>query len=386
MCYHRTVERSRSAPLGEGGSAKAESGAIDRARGKGRGGNFFVVDRDAWSRLWDVETSNRLNLVLAYLVLLAGTGSDHQLSKWSAKACEQHVGLGKPRAKLAIDELIRHGFVTHSERSTKLYPQYRLQAIPLDRDPIFLPVALVIGIEAEASMLRRVRETGDPLLLRMLIDLYGLVQLDATFGLPISALSQTEPEDYPARKVFEIGVHAIWALRLGGSKSAGGEWASHHRSKSRSKDGAWHDFWARVALLEQIGAIWYEAWIFDGADSDAEPLFPVDFAALYHRIEGDDVYQLTLAMLDAAAALSEERSNLLGRYGADMLVTLAQHRRVPGVRGVARMRIEADTPGRRLSYYKRRTQIEVYESGFTRIAHDALRGEYNRPMNTATPQ
>src|SRR3546814_15475718 len=95
---------------------------------------------------------NRLNLVLAYLVLLAGTGSDHQLSNWSAKACEQHVGVGKPRAKVAIDELIRHGFVAHSERSTKLYPKYSLQAIPLDSDTLFLPVALVIGSETATTI------------------------------------------------------------------------------------------------------------------------------------------------------------------------------------------------------------------------------------------
>lgn len=386
-CGTTTVWNDREGvPMEDSDHPEAESRPVARVRGKGRGGNFFAVDRAAWSRLWEVETNNRLNLVLAYLVLLAGTGSDHQLSKWSAKACEQHVGLGKPRAKLAINELIRHGFVAHSERSTKLYPQYRLQAIPLDSDPIFLPVALVIGIETEASMLRRVRETGDALLLRMLVDLYGLVQLDATFGVPVGALSQTEAKDYPARKVFEIGVHAVWALRLGGSKSAGGEWTSPHRSKSRSKDGAWEDFWARVAMLEQIGAIWYEAWIFDGPDGDAEPLFPVDFAALYHRTDGDDAYRLTLAMLNAAGALSEERSDLLDRYGADMLVTLAQHRRAPGIRGVARMRIEADTPGRRLSYYKRQTQIEVYEEGFTQIAHAALQGEYHRPMNTAAPR
>jgi len=386
-CYHALVERSKNAPLDDSASREAESVGADRIRGKGRGGNFLAIDRAAWERLWEVETNNRLNLVTAYIVLLAGTGSDHQLSKWSTKACEQHAGMGKPRAKVAIDELIQHGFVAHTDRSTKLYPQYRLQPIPLDSDPIFLPVALVTGIETEASMLRRVRETGDALLLRMLVDLYGLVQLDATFGVPIGALSQTPPDDYPARKVFEIGIHSVWALRLvGGSKSAKGDWASYHRSKSRNKDGAWGDFWARVAMLEKIGAVWYEAWIFDSEESDAEPLFPVDPGALYHQGEGDDVYQLTRTMLDAAANLSEERSNLLERYGIDMLVTLAQHRRAPGIRGVARMRIEADTPGRRLSYYKRRTQIEIYEAGYTQIALDALRGEYSRPMNTSTPQ
>ena len=368
-------------------SSNTESVGANRLRGRGRGGNFLAIDRVAWDRLWEVETGNRLNLVTAYIVLLAGTGSDHQFSKWSAKACEQHTGMGKPRAKVAIDELIEHGFVARTDNATKLRPQYRLQPIPLDSDPIFLPVALVTGIETEASMLRRVRETGDALLLRMLVDLYGLVQLDATFGVPVSALSETAPKDYPARKVFEIGIHSIWALRLsGGSKSALGDWAVRHRAKSRSKDGAWEDFWARVGVLEKIGAIWYEAWIFDGAEADAEPLFPVDFAALYHRAEGDDVAQLTSTMLEAAANLSEERSDLLGRYSLDMLVTLAQHRRAPGIRGVARMRIEADTPGRRLSYYKRRTQIEIYEAGFRQVALDALRGEYSRPMNTATPQ
>src|SRR3546814_6595295 len=104
------------------------------------------------------------------------------------------------------------------------------------------------------------------------------------------------------------------------------------------------DFWARIAMIEKIGAIWYEAWIFVSEEPDAEPLFPVDFAALYHQSEGDDVYRLTRTMLDAAANLSEERSDLLGRYALDVLVTLAQHRRAPGIRGVARMRIEADTP------------------------------------------
>src|SRR3546814_20821962 len=116
----------------------------------------------------------------------------------------------------------------------------------------------------------------------MLIDRDGLGQLDATFGVPISALSQTQSTDHPARKVFAIGVHAIWALRLGGSKSAAGEWASYHRSKSRSKAGSWNDYWARVALPEQIGAIWSEALIFDGAEDHAEPLLPVGFALLYH--------------------------------------------------------------------------------------------------------
>src|SRR3546814_18186421 len=75
------------------------------------------------------------------------------------------------------------------------------------------------------------------------------------------------------RKVFEIGVHSVWALRLvGGSKSAKGDWAGYHRSKSNNKDAAWEDFWARIAMIEKIGAIWYAAGIFDSEEPDAETL------------------------------------------------------------------------------------------------------------------
>ena len=46
--------------------------------------------------------------------------------------------------------------------------------------PIFLPVGLVTGLTgADTSMLCRMRETGDVLALRLLIDLYGEVTLDA---------------------------------------------------------------------------------------------------------------------------------------------------------------------------------------------------------------
>ena len=149
-------------------------------RGAGRGSLFFALDRALWLRLWTLETVNRLNFVIAYLVLLAGTGADHRLSKWSAKAIEVYVGIGKPRGQRAIQELVDHGLIEHTEASTRMAPQYRLPALDPDADPIFLPVQLITGLAGETPILRRIRETGDPLALRMLIDLYGEIQVDVT--------------------------------------------------------------------------------------------------------------------------------------------------------------------------------------------------------------
>src|SRR3569832_805145 len=89
-------------------------------RGKGRGRRFFVLGRTAWTKLHEVQTANRLYLYLTFMVLLAGTGSDHRLTKWSLKACDEHFGLGKPRAKRVLDELIAGGLVERIDGVSRL--------------------------------------------------------------------------------------------------------------------------------------------------------------------------------------------------------------------------------------------------------------------------
>jgi hypothetical protein len=275
--------------------------------------------------------------------------------------------------------------VKYTEQSTKAFPQYQLNAIMPKSDPIFLPIALVTGLNVEASILRRVRETGDPLVLRMVVDVYGLVQLDATFGLPIDALSETPSEEYPSRKAFETGVHAIWALRLSGARTASGSWTRVHRDTENIEDDG-VDFWARVQLLEKIGAIYFEPWVFDSDADDAEPLFPVSLENSLSRRIDSDAADLTEIMLAAVEALSEGRIYLLDSYADDLLVPLTTHRQMPSIRGVARIRIEADTPGRRFSYQKRKSQIETYYYGYSEIIGGAERGIFNKPVNTSGPK
>lgn len=351
-------------------------------RGKGRGSRFFAISRDVWEQLWRVETVNRFNLVSVYLVLLAGTGSDHRLTKWSAKACEEHVGVGKPRAKQAIDELIRHGLVTHTDTSSRMMPQYRMPALDREEEPIFLPVQLVTGFGSDTPILRRVREAGDELLLRMLIDLYGLIQLDATHGVPIVTLREVPSEEQPTRKVCEIGVHAVWAMSSSlAMQSASGEWTMVHKNNSKDKQEIWRFFWERVATLKRIGAIWFEPWIFESEKADAEPIFPVDLGFEYKIREPDEVTELSRIIHSAAEILSDGKEYLLERHSGDFLVPLPVHFQKPAIRGVARLRVEADTPGRRLAYGKRMRAVESYADGYKKMISDIESGNYDRPMH-----
>jgi len=367
--------------LDSGTVAMDDSEAEKRVRGKGRGSNFFALGHEVKDQLWSMPTTNRLNLVIAYLVLLAGTGSDHRLTKWSAKACEEYTGLGKPRAKHAIGELVASGLVKRTDASSRMMPQYELPPLAIDAEPVFLPVALVTGLSGEASMLRRVRETGDAMALRMLIDLYGLISLDATHGIPLEHLrgGLSQNDEPNARKLADVGAHGVWGITRGSYRGGGGEWASFHRAKAKDSSVAWKPFWERLDLLKQIGAVWYEPWLFDSAATDAEPIIPLDPSGYYPVAEPDDEARLTRSALDAARTLvGEEREYLFER--ADFYVPLTLHRQTPAYREVARLRVEADTPGRRLSWKRRRIIIEQYQQAFDQLRHDALEGRFDRPM------
>ncbi|MGK6325417.1 hypothetical protein ACMGDM_20300 [Sphingomonas sp. DT-51] len=327
-----------------------------------------------------------MSIIIAYLVLLAGTGSDHRLTKWSAKAIEDHTGLGKPRAKRAIEELIAAGLIKRSAASSRMSPQYELPATSLEDDAIFLPIQLITGLDGETPILRRLRETGDEYALRMLIDLYGLIELDPTFGISIEHLRQDMADgEASAKKISEAGAHAIWALRVGHTKHAAGAWLEPYWGDggSAKKKGSWKG-WNQLELLKKIGAIWYEPWVFDGEELDAEPVIPVDPAVLYNYDTGDDEARLTRLAFDTCRALMIDRDYMMDSRPFDVVIPLTVHRRTPALRSVLRLRVEADTPGRRLAYKKRRALIEQHIAGFQQIKDDAEAERFDRPMRTGS--
>jgi hypothetical protein len=340
-------------------------------RGVGRGSKFFVLDRTIWDNAWAVRTTNRMNLLTALLVLLAGTGSDHRLTKWSAKACEFYAGMGKPRAKLAIEELINAGVISRTASSTALFPQYQFPEPRNEDEPIFLPMQLVTGFGDETPMLRRVRECGDPLLLRMLIDLYGHIQTDLTHGVPLSVLREFDNTSDSCQKVVEVGVHAAWALSLGNTLQATGKWRTRHMSRGNEQQ-----FWPRVHMLQTIGAIWFEPWVFGSDSDDAEPLFPVLAAAR------DDGGGPPLAFLAGSTArlLVADRPYLLSRYTDKILVVLPVHHSPPALRGICRLRVEADTPGRRTAFGARLSAISRWHAAYERLYADLVVGRTDRPV------
>ncbi len=100
--------------------------------------------------------------------------------------------------------------------------------------------------------------------------------------------------------------------------------------------------------------------VFDGPSPDAEPLFPL--------VPGSD---LRRQVHEAVLALVGTRHSYLNDAGLSSLVPLAMHHRAPEIRGVLKLRVEADTPGRRLAFAQRMNRIEAYVPAFAKVVEDS---------------
>ncbi len=350
-------------------------------RGRGRGSSFFALEPVVLERAFAAPTDNRLNLVTTYLVLLAGTGADHRLTKWSARACEEYTGMAKPRAKQAIEELVAARMIERTEQSTRMFPQYRLPALDRNANPIFLPVQLVTGLGTETPILRRVRETGDPMILRMLLDLYAQVQVDAAYAPPLARIQLIPDEDKGARQVMESGVHALWALNYGSTTSVSGDWFTLHKVKpKKAGEKGSEQFWERMRTLQKIGAIWFEPWVFSSKADDADPMMPIDLAPYYGGPEADATTILTRTIAKASMLLTQDRPYLLANDTSDLLLPMPLHHQAPAFKGVAKLRVEPDTPGRRLAYAKRMELIENCTAAYEQLAADIAAERFDRPL------
>jgi hypothetical protein len=99
-------------------------------------GEFFQIDRRAWSHLF--ETCG-MHEAVAYLALARGAGGDNRTSSWSAKAINQRTSLSWRQGKEAIEKLISTGLVRREKGGTR--PRYKI-----------VPVHQIPGCESEATI------------------------------------------------------------------------------------------------------------------------------------------------------------------------------------------------------------------------------------------
>ena len=344
-----------------------------RMRGNGTGGRFFVLDRVQWDAIFALPTPNRMNLALAYLVLLAGTGADHRFTKWSTTAITHYTGMRKDSARTAVTELIAGHHLERAPTWTLAKPHYNFTATPAEGEGqvIFLPVGLVTGLTGlETTILGRIRETGDPLLLRLLVDLYGEVTIDAAHAVALPSMRRYRRGGPGAEKALEIGAHTVWEM----AETDETQSASLDRQRYLAKGESQGHFWARVALLEALGATYQEPWVCSNSSADADPIFPFGEEARVQPF-AEAVARALLAGPDAEREWKSQQHD-------GPLIVLPGHHQVPAIQHLTKMRVEADTPGRRGAYGERERIIAHWVEQYDRLETEAGEGIFSNPLRT----
>lgn len=225
-----------------------------------RRGDFFIVDPERAI----AAANSSLYQGLAYLVLASGTGPDNRTTSWSTTAVATYLGLGVERAKQAIMDLMRAGFIEYDGDCTKARPRYSL--LGLGKREAFLPRTIVEGIGGDTTpLLQRVRETADKRVLMLLLALYAEQDLARNAGVPRSILLQA----HTRKKVAEVGPIDVCAFY------EGKKGANVPPLLTAKSFGCADWFWDAFQTLEDIGAVEWADYLFDSDDPDAEPVLPL---------------------------------------------------------------------------------------------------------------
>lgn len=186
----------------------------------------------------------------AYLVLSCGTTGNNSTTSWSAQSVAFYCGCRWATGNTAIGQLIELGIIEKDlERSTPKGPKYRILDNSTTMDErIWLPKTLVEGAQKVAPYpLQALREADDPLLIRLLMDLYAAHDLIGAGGVDPGKLCGK----YKAEVIGESGPNKAWGF----SYECSTIWPALSEIHKGSKSEKEHPAWGRLNLLLSLGFV-----------------------------------------------------------------------------------------------------------------------------------
>lgn len=261
---------------------------------------FFAVSSDVWPRACQLG----MNPAIALLVLARGTGKDHRTTHWSAEAISTRTSITWRRAADAIKALEGPGLITRQKAGSR--PRYRLDLgghrnqkdVPL----IWLPNTLVDGPSGGAAPIERVRQTGDLLTLRLLVDLYQHHAILDDLGVTRGAIY----EPYTRHRVGAYAEFEVWGFAPKGHQTVvPNHPIAHPFNITKHVDGDMvktkfdnERFWQSVRGLGTLGLIEWVPVLWEHEGLDAEPIHALHWQS---RIEAER--RLHATALEAAQAM-----------------------------------------------------------------------------------
>lgn len=311
--------------------AKREAASAGDTQADDGRGDFFAIDRRAWHAACDLS----LNAAVCYLLMARGTAQDNRTTRWSVHAVEGWSGISRPRARVAMDDLIANGLVENlNESPTRpkrglvaghLLPQIAsseaqltkahekvLAALPMQGRPampvetktaltqlvrrglvrfdgtqyvmvdlhseepdwIWLPNSLLDGAADETPPVEKVRMAQDISTLRLLVDLYHAHSLSFYGGIPTSLISRGYHVEQIAHQ-REYRIWNVWETDRSVSRDAP-FFQPFFKAADGKIEAAGKLFWTAFETLEKLGYVHFIGHIFEGSGAEAEIIHPFD--------------------------------------------------------------------------------------------------------------
>jgi hypothetical protein len=239
----------------------------------------------------------------------------------------------------------------------------------MQSDSIWLPNAFVDGITGETPPLRRLRETGDAMALRLGVDLYSVHDLPNKGGVDPRCLHTVMELVHEA----EVGAFGLWRFQ----ETTPSIYPDHPIISPHIEPNAENDtasVFRRLDLMEKIGII--ERYIPHVYDADGQLLFPLGSAD-----EGEVGLE---AEIGTAAHFAADRLlRSLPHYDAWRMRTwqyfpLLAHMKGLEVVGIARLRYRPQTSMTAAWYAQLQERGRKYVEIFERIGREDLAADQLR--------
>lgn len=255
-------------------------------------GKFFRIDREVWAEVAVLG----LNPATAYLVLACGTGRDNQTTSWSVNSIENYAGMGRTRARKAIEALIELGAVSQVKDGAS--PKYFLEPLaklnrkdpkPLfvkqseDEQWIWMPNAIVVGAKGEMPPLAKIRSLQDIRTLQLFVALYGCHELAENGGVHWRTIRQK----YERKRITERGIWNIWGFNAKDVEvfldkkiykifqpSKINYFGTRRKTEGGSTNISKLHFWASWNQLKRAGLVQIVPHLVEADNSEASVLFP----------------------------------------------------------------------------------------------------------------
>lgn len=292
---------------------------------------FFAIEREQFHK----ACSLGINEACFYLVYARGTSKDNRTTNWSKNALNKYIGISRSNCKKAEHSLQKNHLTLISGPIRR--PEIK---IVQSEEPtlVWLPNLLV----DRHTGLRRLRETRDPLLIRLLIDIYAETNLAEYVGVPHTAFS----EHWKKKRIANHGAFTVYGFhsseRFVGDASldffsSGDNWEEVER------------LWERIAILESLGMVKSCPVLFDHEDGESYlPLLdPFD--------EEEDEYDTLIT-----DKLPEEYDGAIAEM--DFAVAVPSHIQQVTLKTVYRPTVLQDTSATAFGYATIKGLIESYKN------------------------